>query len=706
MAFLAPLFFAALLTFAIPILIHLTQRERKQVVEFPSLMFLEKIPYQSVRRRRIRDWPLLAMRLAAILLIVLAFARPFFERPIVALANTSGPREVVILLDRSYSMGYGDRWTRAQAAARQVVQGLTATDHATLILFGANAQAEVRATADLSRVTAAIDAAKLSAEATRYAPALKLAQRVLADSTLQTREVVMISDFQRSGWVRDENLRLPEGTTFRPVPITDAQPANLTVSNVLPQRTMFSGQERVSVTANVINRGPAAVNNVQVRLELDGRSVETQSVTVQPGAPASVTFQPFTLARAFTRGTVRIGDDALKQDNVFHFVASPAQRLPILLVEPSRAPREASFFLLKALALGTEPAFQVDVRQGESVATTDLDRHRVVILNDVSALSSGQELKAFVSKGGGLLAVLGERANWGTDSNDLLPGVPGNVVDRAGRGGALAELDFSHPVLELFKAPRSGNLTTARFFRYRAITMKPEPAGDKEGELAPSRRVVARFDDGAIAMAERKIGSGSVMLWASTLDNYWNDLAPSRPVYLPFVHEVVRHLATYERPANFFTIGDVVDPGHLLRASGLGLQSGTGAMILTPGGQRIEQSGTPTPVQLAQQGFYEVHGRSNQSGTVTVAANLDTAESDLSVLDTQEFNAALSGRPGSVNPADADAAVMTPEDQERRQNFWWYLLMAGIVLLGIETAISNRMKGPVEGTRITPTTAA
>ena len=51
MAFLAPLFFAALPTFAIPILIHLTQRERKQVVEFPSLMFLEKIPYQSVRRR-------------------------------------------------------------------------------------------------------------------------------------------------------------------------------------------------------------------------------------------------------------------------------------------------------------------------------------------------------------------------------------------------------------------------------------------------------------------------------------------------------------------------------------------------------------------------------------------------------------------------------------------------------------------------------
>ena len=157
-------------------------------------------------------------------------------------------------------------------------------------------------------------------------------------------------------------------------------------------------------------------------------------------------------------------------------------------------------------------------------------------------------------------------------------------------------------------------------------------------------------------MAERKLGSGNVLLWTSTLDNYWNDLA-LKPVYLPFVHQIIRHLATYEQPANFFTIGEVVDPGHLLRASGLGMQSGTGAMILTPTGQRIEQSGTPTPLQLAQPGFYEVHGRSNQAGTVSLAANLDTAESDLSMLDTQELSAALSGRPGTVNPAAADAAL-------------------------------------------------
>ena len=703
MAFLAPLFFIALATFAIPILIHLTQRERKQIIEFPSLMFLQRIPYQSVRRRRIRDWPLLAMRLAAIALIVLAFSRPFLKTTSVALASTVGPREVVVLLDHSYSMAYGDRWERARAAAKRTVQALGQSDHATLILFGTGAELQVRATTDLSRVLTAIDGAKISAEATRYAPGLKLAQRVLADSHLPNREVVMISDFQRNGWVRDDTLRLPQGTLFTPISISDAQPANVAVSSVLPQRSLFSGQERITVAAGIINRGPAAVTNLKVELDVDGRTLETQTLTVQPTAPASVAFQPFTLARPFTRGTVKIADDKLKQDDAFNFVVSPAQRLPVLILEAPRAPRDTSFFLQRALAIGTSPAFQIDIRQGDNVSGADLDRHRVVILNDVAALSSGDALKHFVSQGGGLFVVLGEHAVWGTDSNDLLPGVPGTIVDRTGRGGALAELDYSHPILELFKAPRSGDLSVARFFRYRAIAMKPEPAAAKNSGQPPAERVIARFDDGAVAMAERTIGTGNVILWSSTLDNYWNDLS-TKAVYLPFIHQVVKHLATYEEPATWFTVGQVMDPAHLLQSAGFGLQTGSGALILTPSGRRIEQSGTPTPVQLEEPGFYEVHGKTNQQGVVTIASNVDTTESDLTTLDTQEMKAALAGGAGATN-AGAEEIVITPEDQERRQNFWWYLLMTGIALLALETFISNRMKGPIEGTKITPTIA-
>ncbi len=44
MQFLAPLFFAALAGLAIPVLLHLTQREKKQIIRFPSLMFVRRIP--------------------------------------------------------------------------------------------------------------------------------------------------------------------------------------------------------------------------------------------------------------------------------------------------------------------------------------------------------------------------------------------------------------------------------------------------------------------------------------------------------------------------------------------------------------------------------------------------------------------------------------------------------------------------------------
>src|SRR5512132_3084053 len=125
MNFLAPAFLAGLAAIAVPVLIHLIHRERKVVIEFPSLMFLERIPYRSVRRQKIRHLLLLILRCIAVALLVAAFARPFFERRHQVISST-GAREVVVLLDRSSSMGYGDRWARAKDAARKVVNGMSA----------------------------------------------------------------------------------------------------------------------------------------------------------------------------------------------------------------------------------------------------------------------------------------------------------------------------------------------------------------------------------------------------------------------------------------------------------------------------------------------------------------------------------------------------------------------------------------------------
>ncbi|MCA1584238.1 MAG: BatA domain-containing protein [Acidobacteria bacterium] len=157
MTFLAPLFLAGLAALAVPVLIHLIQRERKTVTAFPSLMFLRRIPYQSVRRRRIRHWALLALRLVALALIIAAFARPFL-RATSAAAMAGGARDVIVVVDRSYSMGYADTWSRARAAARQAVEELEPSDRASLVLFAGDAEVVARSSADRAQLLAALEA--------------------------------------------------------------------------------------------------------------------------------------------------------------------------------------------------------------------------------------------------------------------------------------------------------------------------------------------------------------------------------------------------------------------------------------------------------------------------------------------------------------------------------------------------------------------
>ena len=677
MSFLTPLFLVALAGLAIPVLLHLIQKERKNVVQFPSLMFLRRIPYQSVQRRRIRHWLLLMMRLAALALLVLAFARPFFKRQDLSAAAASGAREVVVMLDRSYSMGYGDRWSRAMAAARGAINGLGATDRGSIVLFASGAEVALRSTGDKSRLLAALAGVESGASATRFGPALKLAGSILGESALPRREAVLISDFQRSGWQGAEGVRLPDGAVLTTVPVTDAEPANVAVTPVALQRSSFEGHERVTVTAGAINHSAKASGAVNVSLEVGGRAVQTRSVNLEPHGSASVTFEPITVADRNVRATVRLGNDALMRDNAFNFVLSPEEPIRVIIGERPGAPRETSLYLSRALALGESPRFLATSTQADVITADELTRTSVVILNDAPvAQSTAERLHRFVERGGGLFVALGSRGNW-PPTSDTLPGEIGEAVDRSSGGVArLGALEYGHPVFEIFRAPRTGDFSAARFYGFRLV--KP----------AAGTQVLARFDDGSAAVLERKVGAGRVIVWTSTLDLYWNDLAV-KPVFLPFVHRVVRHLASYREPDPWRTVGDVVEPAAV--PGGARQQREAARVVLTPAGQRVtlDEEG-PDVLELVEQGFYEIRTQSRDSDPpMVVASNVDLKESDLAGMDPQEIVAAAMGRAGAAQAADPTAAP-TDQAQEAAQRVWWYLLFAGLLLLGAETLVANR----------------
>jgi hypothetical protein len=464
---------------AVPILVHLFQRERRDPVRFPSLMFLRQVPYKSVRQRRIRNWPLFLLRSLAVLLLVLAFARPFLDRDLSAAGPLDDAREVVILLDRSYSMGYTGRWEQATAAAASVLDALGPEDRATLVAFDGAALALTEPGADPVRLRAALDTLRPGSGITRFTPALKVAQGILAGSERPRGEVVLISDFQRSAWDGDPGARLPAGAVLVPMLVGDTAGANAAVAGVEFRRETVAGRERITITARIAARGGSA-REIPVALQLDGREVQRIPVRVAGTGVATAEFSPVTLPLTGARGVVRIEGDALPADDAYHFSLAANQAVGVLIVDGRRA--DQSLYLRRALAIGQQPAFRVEVVQAGRVRPADVEGRRVVILNDAPFPTgeAGQRIRALVENGGGLIVAAGDGATSGwSEAGDLLPGTPGETRDRgSGRRHGLRRLQRAR-VRAVQRAPQR---------RLRRRTFLPLPHA---GRHAAARRARA-----------------------------------------------------------------------------------------------------------------------------------------------------------------------------------------------------------------------
>lgn len=687
MSFLTPWFFAGLAAVAVPVLIHLINRERKAVIEFPSLMFLQRIPYRSVRRQKLRHLLLLALRCLALFLLVAAFARPFFEKRGALAGAGTGARERVILLDHSYSMGYGDRWARALDAARNETRDLAGGDRATLVLFANDAVAVNAPTAQRDRLEGALASVKLSDEGTRIAPAVKLASQVLEGSNLPRREVVIISDFQRVGWSGRDEVRLPPRTNVRVVDLSTGETADLAVTTVKTDRDAQGDRSRVTVAARITNTGKAS-RNVDATLELAGRVIATQRVTVPASGSAQARFAPMAVPLGATRGTVRIPHDALAANDAFNFTIAPDEAVSVLILEPSVARANQSLYLSRALSIGDRPVFTADTRAIETATIADLHGRSLIVLNDVAPPSGalGAKIREMVTAGAGLLIAPGDIAatRWTADWQPFLPARLGGVNDRSsGGGGTIASVNYSNPIFELFALPHNGDFSAARVYRHRTL--------DVTGDSG----VLARFDDGSPALVERIIGRGKVMLWGTSLDEYWTDL-PVQPVFLPFVHELAKYAGRYSDARQWFTAGDALDLSrHGELTAGLAVptkDSETEFVLESPSHTRLRLSagGSTHIADLREAGFYELRGTSTAVGSGRpIAVNVDPKESDLSHVAPGEVVAAITA-PGPVTNTGL-LSDGSPDETERRQTLWWYLLFAAMLLAAGETLLSNRL---------------
>lgn len=685
LSFLAPLFLAGLAAVAIPILVHLRRRRERTEVPFPSVRFLRDAPVRTEQRRRLRHPGLLALRIAALGLLAAAFARPFVDGDGEATAGAASPREVVLLLDRSWSMSAPGRWGEAVEAVERWADGLGPRDRMSLVLFDRTAHAPVRSTDDAGRLRRALADAAPGDAGTRLAPALRLAGSLLEASGPANRVVVLVSDF--GAGLGDEEVELPPGTEVRTEAVGGEPPGGVAVLDAAAAEGAAPGAGGVRVRARLLARAPPA-GSTEVVLEAGGR--ERRRVDLTPGTPSEVTFGPVPAPDGPVPVSVRVAGDRLEADDAFHLVIDGGRAVPVRVLErPGRG--DASLYVQRALELSRDPPLRVDVRAPERIGSDVLEGQRVVILND-RPLPRGREaraLRAFVEAGGGLLVATGPgTVSDGDAAGSFLPVRLGPVAEREREGGArLASMERSHPVFEPFREPGSASLAAARFLRSRRL------------EPVDSARVLARFDDGSPALVEGRAGRGRILVWASTLDTYWSDL-PVQPAFLPFVHRAVLHLASLREAPASYLVGDALDPEGLRRgsmdeepatASGAAGASTPGfAALRTPDGTEIALgAGDDGPVLLERAGIHVLVGDDGVS--VPVAVNAPRDEALEAVADPEELAAAVTSP--ETRTAGANAPAATPRDRERSQGLWRYLLAGALLLLAVETVLSNRLSG-------------
>ena len=304
MSFLAP--WALLLAAAagVPLLLHLLRRRTGVKLDFPAVRYLLRMEKEHAREVRLRNLLLMVLRVAIILALAFAAARPVGRLPGVGHA----PVAVALVLDNSLSSAAagaeGPMLVRLTTVARAMVDGASAADQLWIVtLDGAVTGGSPATLRDaLSRVRA-LDGA---GDATG---ALRRAATLVQQSGIPNRRIVLLTDGQAASW-RDAAVDFGEGVTLSVVQPNGTPPVNRAVAAVATEPAHWNPRGAVRATVS-------GTDSTTWRVIIGDRTLARGSA--QAGATVLARLQP--LARGWVAGAIELAPDELRADDIRHFAA-------------------------------------------------------------------------------------------------------------------------------------------------------------------------------------------------------------------------------------------------------------------------------------------------------------------------------------------------------------------------------------------------
>jgi len=627
--FAAPAVLGLALLLAGPVLAHLHRRQIRERRAFGALLLLQRLQKRLQRRRLLSDRLLLALRVAALALLLLAAARPEVRWPEVS-SSVGGTGRVLVLLDASLSMDQRkdgeSAFNRARKDAATQLRNLPEGTRVAVITYGSSASLLTpELTEDHELAATLLEEVAPGAGGTDLRGALLLARTLLEG---KPGEILVYTDESGPGVVeacaQDFERLLALGSTVLPRVVRPDVPGNVAVVSA----AYGDGIEGGTVAVALANYGPDA-REVPTSVFLPDGTRITSFVQV-PGAgelPGAAETR-FTVPRQAEGGVARVevDDTDLPLDNTrwFHLPRVGASRVMVVDGDPGSSPtRSEVYFLERALAPWGTGGPVVDVVAPAGAGVLAEGAHRVAWLANVADPGPlGATLVDFVRRGGGLVVAMGENVSaerYNTALASLLPSPlrrPRDLVDLDGAGGP--PLALPDPTVDLFRVfARAGREGFAEVHTRRLMTLEPYA---ESAEVA----TLLRTEDGVPALVERRIGNGRVLVWTGTLDLGWGNL-PLQSVFAPLVQRVTALLGG-DLGGNAATLEGTVGEDLLVPLPG----GAAGAEVTGPDGRIVASIRTTEGVRFTPEvpGAYAIQVGA-EPPFARAAVNTRLAESDV-----------------------------------------------------------------------------
>jgi hypothetical protein len=690
MNFLAPLFALGVLGVAGPIVFHLIRRTTREKTPFSTLMFLDPSPPRITQRSRLENVGLLLLRCLALVLLALAFTRPFLQRVLPGPPPGSG-RRIAILIDTSASMRRETLWADAQAKVETRLRSALPPDEIAVLSFDREVHTvmsfdEWKKTAPDKRAATAMQ--RLTSvtpgwNATRLDVALLQAVEGLdqADESLQgTREIVLVSDLQEGAQLDGlQGYQWPRGISVAVDPVAAQARQNAAAQWLSESEENDKPGEEIPLRVRVTNAAESKHEQFQLRWQGSPEG----ALPIEAYVPAGQT-RIVRIARPPAGATALIlsGDDT-PFDNTLYILAPRPAQLPVLFVGPEadEDPHGSLYYLRRAFPKTAHQNVEILVHRDDSaIPAYQLQQAQLLVLGETSAEAPLTSARQFAREGKIVVLPLTSTASASVLGNLLaisaLTAPEAAVKDYA----LLAQIDFRHPLFAAFADPRFSDFAKIHWWKYRRL----------DTSRIAGAQTLAQFDSGDPAVVQAPLGKGSVIVFASSWRPADSQLALSSK-FVPLLQALLEQSSNLPPQKAQYFVGDEVP-----------LPSGSQPLIVRqPDGREMAVAPGAKFSATDQPGIYTV-----SPGTQRFVVNLAPDESRLAPFATERLTAlgvplrVTHETPAEIARREGQAQAVEIENQ---QKLWRWLLVAALGVLLLETLFAGKLSRPASGSTIAST---